>query len=115
MVRETCVAHILSMEEDYGVFFDGPGEFRRYCMEMAESCTWGDELTLRACSDSFQVRIHVVQSTAENWYLVYEPSEKFAAVTDEDVSVKEGHVKKKRIFVSYVSPVHYNAIVPVAV
>jgi len=29
--------------------------------------TWGDELTLRACADSFQVPIHVVQSTVDNW------------------------------------------------
>ena len=42
---------------------------------MSMSRTWGDELTLRACSDSFQVPIHVVQSTVDNWYLVYEPSE----------------------------------------
>ena len=44
-------------------------------LEMSMSRTWGDELTLRACSDSFQVPIHVVQSTVDNWYLVYEPSE----------------------------------------
>jgi hypothetical protein len=36
-----------------------------------------------------------VQSTANNWYLLYEP----------------GAAKgKKEIFVSYISPVHYDAI-----
>ena len=34
---------------------------------MAMARTWGDELTLRACADSFQVPIHVVQSTVDNW------------------------------------------------
>jgi hypothetical protein len=45
------------------------------------------------------VPIHVVQSTADNWYLVYEPSEAFAGVSDG------GKKKKKRLFVSYISPV----------
>jgi len=107
LVRETCVAHILSTEEDYKIFFDeNENEFERYCQEMAMSRTWGDELTLRACSDSFQVPIHVVQSTVKNWYLVYEPSKAFGS--------GGGGVtrKQKRLFVSYISPVHYNAIAP---
>lgn len=58
LVRDTCVAHIVSMEDEYGIFFEG-NEFERYCREMAMSRTWGDELTLRACSDAFQVPIHV--------------------------------------------------------
>ena len=78
---------------------------------MAMSRTWGDELTLRACADSFQVPIHVVQSTVDNWYLVYEPSDEFATPGLANESEKETK-KKKRLFVSYISPVHYNAIVP---
>ena len=110
MVRDTCVAHVLSKEDEFGIFFDaGSGDFERYCREMSMSRTWGDEFTLRACADSFQVPIHVVQSTVENWYLVYEPSEEFAGLSANE---NDGKKKKKRLFVSYISPVHYNAIVP---
>ena len=32
LVRETCVAHIMSKEDDYSIFFDpGSGEFEMYC------------------------------------------------------------------------------------
>jgi hypothetical protein len=40
-----------------------------------------------------------VQSTEDNWYLLYEPAE------------GRGE-KSKRLYVSYISPVHYNSIVP---
>jgi hypothetical protein len=62
LVRDTCVAHVMSCEGDYGKFFESLGEFDKYCREMAMSRTWGDELTLRAAADSFQVGAVQVES-----------------------------------------------------
>ncbi|CAM9405351.1 unnamed protein product, partial [Heterosigma akashiwo] len=40
---------------------------------MRKSRTWGDELTLRAVAEEYGVRVHVMTSTEENWYLHYDP------------------------------------------
>lgn len=100
-VRERCVDRISRRSDEYSFLFESDAEFRAYVRDMRRNRTWGDELTLRACADAFGVRIHVVQSTKENWNLVYEPGEE----ADADGG-------SKRLFLSYISPVHYNAIVP---
>ena len=99
-VRDTCVEHMRRRRVEYEVFF-GSDAFDEYAASMALARTWGDELTLRACSDAFQCVIHVVQSTAENWYLVYEPQ-------TEEGDGRESR-RRKRLFLTYVSPVHYNS------
>ena len=98
-VRDTCVEHMRRRRGEYEVFFGDA--FDEYASSMASARTWGDELTLRACSDAFQCVIHVVQSTAENWYLVYEPQ-------TEEGDGRESR-RRKRLFLTYVSPVHYNS------
>ena len=47
-------------------------------------------------ADAFSVVVHVVTSTDENWHLVYVPEGTTPPV--------------KLLFLTYVSPVHYNAI-----
>merc|ERR1711990_151475 len=49
------------------------GEFATYLSTMRQPRSWGDELTLRAFADCFQVQVHVVTSTDENWYMEYVP------------------------------------------
>ena len=98
-VRDACVEHMRRRRGEYEVFFGDA--FDEYASSMASARTWGDELTLRACSDAFQCVIHVVQSTAENWYLVYEPQ-------TEEGDGRESR-RRKRLFLTYVSPVHYNS------
>ena len=102
-VRDACVTHMVDPKRrgEYEVFFGD--DFDEYATSMANPRTWGDELTLRACSDAFQCVIHVVQSTAENWYLVYEPR-----VANEGDGGKEGRWRRL-LFLTYVSPVHYNS------
>ena len=94
-IRETAMAWIDSNRDDFSIYFEDDNAFAKWVKEMKRSRTWGDELTLRAACDALGLKIHVVQSTANNWYLLYEP----------------GAAKGKReIFVSYISPVHYDAI-----
>lgn len=94
-VREAATRRVESRREDFEVYFEDSGAFERWLKEMKRDRTWGDELTLRAACDAFGVRIHVIQSTEKNWHLLYEPLE----------------LKSKRVaFLSYVSPVHYDAI-----
>ena len=88
-----------SEEGFFGAMFE-PGEFGAYADEMAHSKTWGDELTLRAVADALGCTVHVVTSNEANWYLVYTPAD------DKPV--------RKHLFLTYVAPVHYDALAPLA-
>eukprot|EP00798_Chlamydomonas_sp_ICE-L_P003212 gene3212-13229_t len=70
-------------------------DFNSYLRSMVKNGTWGDELTMRALSDSYGVIIRCITSDVSNWYLTYEPTE---ARMDRE------------IFVTYIAPIHYNAI-----
>ncbi|CEF96584.1 Ovarian tumour, otubain [Ostreococcus tauri] len=94
-VRAAVVRDVEARREEFEIYFESSREFEKWLREMKRDRTWGDELTLRAACDSFGVKIHVIQSTEKGWNLMYEPFE----------------VKSKRVaFISYVSPVHYDAI-----
>lgn len=93
-VRARAVAHMRQNRADFEVFFE-PGEFDDWVESMAGLRKWGDELTLRAAADAFQCIIHVIQSTPENWHLVYLPA---------------GGTPVRRLVVTYVAPIHYNSI-----
>ena len=79
----------------FGAMFE-EGELEAYLGRMALNRTWGDELTLRATADCYRVSIHVVTSTVENWYLAYEP--------------QGGAAARRNLFLTYISPVHYDAL-----
>ena len=76
-VRERCVERISRRADEYSFLFESDAEFRPTCA-ICRNRTRGDEPT-RAYR-CLGVRIHVVQSTKENWNLVYEPGEE----ADED-------------------------------
>lgn len=101
-VREIVVRHLRNHASEYSPLF-GDGEWPAYLTSMSRSRTWGDELTLRAAADAFEVRIHVITSTAENWYLVYHP-ESFTEV-DASSCMRE-------LFLTYLAPIHYNVVEP---
>lgn len=67
-----------------------------YINDMSRSGTWGDELTLRAMSDALGVVINVITSEKKHWYIQYWPTDEIKETSD--------------VFVTYISPVHYNAI-----
>ena len=63
---------------------------------MSKECTWGDELTIKACSEVYNIHIHIVTSIEDgSIYVQYKPSNK----------------NRHHIFLAYISPVHYNSVV----
>mmetsp|Transcript_21777 Transcript_21777/g.67023 ORF Transcript_21777/g.67023 Transcript_21777/m.67023 type:complete len:271 (+) Transcript_21777:582-1394(+) len=109
VVRSAAVAHLRTHADFFSVFFDGEREWKRYLEGMAKNKTWGDELTLRAVVEAYGCVAHVITSEPANWYLVYEPegevsSPPLPAGTDPPP-------KGKDVFLSYVSPIHYNSVV----
>lgn len=95
-VRERACAQLLKARDDFEIFFEA-GEFEPWVRSMQESKKWGDELTLRAAADTFRCIIHVITSTpgTGGWHLVYTPG---------------AGVPVRRLFVTYISPIHYNSI-----
>jgi len=112
-VRKSAVRHIKKHADFFSVFFEYDREFKKYLSDMAKDRTWGDELTVRAVVEAYGCVAHVITSEPMNWYLVYEPED----TSDPDPKIAicpRGHQmppKGKQVFLSYVSPIHYNAIV----
>ena len=93
-VRARVCEHMDSCRDAFAIYFE-EGEFEQYLSRMRADRTWGDELTLRAAADCFACTIHVVTDQVDNWHLRYIP---------------EGQPPRKRLFLTYISPVHYNSI-----
>ncbi|KAK3233845.1 hypothetical protein CYMTET_55884 [Cymbomonas tetramitiformis] len=73
-IRARACEWIDQRRESYMPFFDGRSQdFTRWLNRMKRSRVWGNELTLRAIADVYGITIHVVQSTSENWHVIYEP------------------------------------------
>jgi len=96
-VRSMAVAHMQAGPEEFRAFFEKDEDWETYITGMAKNCTWGDELTLRAVADAAGVKIHLVTSDSDNWYLEYQPA--------DGASIRE-------LFLNYISPIHYNALKP---
>lgn len=96
-VRCVAASHMKNSPGEFSILFESKDEWDDYLCSMASRGTWGDELTLRAIADAFRVKIHVVTSEEENWYLQYSPK--------EQLPVRE-------LFLMYMSPIHYNTLAP---
>merc|ERR1712039_87522 len=113
VVRQAAVAYLKKRKDLFGVLFEDASEFKSYVKDMAQNHTWGDELTLRAVVDAYGCEAHVITSEPANWYLVYQPEEpgsldKKVAVCPKGLPLPQ---PGKQVFLSYISPVHYNAVV----
>ena len=74
-------------------------EWQSYVAGMRKPSTWGDELCLRAAAEFLNVKILVVTSEASNWMLEYAPE-------------AGGHTVERTLFLTFISPIHYNTIDP---
>lgn len=92
-VRAKVVEYMMADRAQFEPFLGE--DFSKYISAMARPGTWGDELSLRAACESFQIMISVITSERSNWFVRYTP--KISPRGD--------------IFLAYVSPIHYNAIV----
>merc|ERR1719329_456852 len=93
-VRHSIVAYLSANRAEFQDFFQDTEEFEEYLYTMSADMTWGDEITLKVAADTFQVRIHVVTTTQENWHLTYEPSK----------------LALGAVFVTYIAPIHYESL-----
>lgn len=113
-VRHRTTEYMKEKEEIYSLYYAGD-DWDGYLRELAVSRTWGDELSVKAACEAFNVPVHIVSSEQENWHLVYRPE-----IAEEDhKSISGGGSKPRKsqpaippkpVFMAYVSPIHYNSI-----
>jgi OTU-like cysteine protease len=93
-VRKTTVDYIFRYRQYFELFLGE--DFKAWAKQMSRDRTWGDELTLRAACEAYGIVVNVVTSDSENWFLRYIPEHNL--------------VLNKEVFLTYISPVHYNGI-----
>ena len=140
VTRQAAVEHMRRNGDFFGMYFEGEHEFHAYLRDMGRSRTWGDELTLRAAVEAFGCNAHgpspgaripettarsaprlgashtpglrvgaVVTSEPANWYLVYQPEGEPLSSMPLPRGASPPR-RGKEAFISYISPIHYNAI-----
>ncbi|EFN56859.1 hypothetical protein CHLNCDRAFT_144480 [Chlorella variabilis] len=92
-VRRKAVQYMQQRRQDFEAFLGE--DFGGYMRQMGRLGTWGDELTLRGICEALAVVVNVISSDRENWFLRYIPR-----------TTRPQH----EIFVTYIAPLHYNAV-----
>jgi hypothetical protein len=92
-IRREAISYIKRNSKDFQVFLGE--DFKEWTKNMSRDGVWGDELTLRAACEAYGVVVNVITSDESNWFLRYIP---------------ENTLIKHELFLSYIAPVHYDAI-----
>lgn len=100
MVRKMVCDQLEQKHEMYSPFVYCEGNvsnYQDYCNKMKKMKEWGDNITLQAAADKFQIKILVITSFIDQPLI-------------ELVPIDEGVVPKQIVILSYRSEVHYNAV-----
>ncbi|RNF27468.1 uncharacterized protein Tco025E_00270 [Trypanosoma conorhini] len=73
LVRAHIVTYMKGVRDRFDCYFASKEEADEYYKSMLKDGIWGDELTLRAASDSLHVNIHLLSSEEQNFYITYRP------------------------------------------
>jgi len=99
-VRSSAVNYLREHAEEYSSFCPEDMTWEQYLEGMSKSRYWGDQLTLIAACQSYGVIVHMISTEQENWHLMFEPHERKWPF--------------RRVFLAYISPIHYTVIKPVS-
>eukprot|EP00121_Abeoforma_whisleri_P001980 Awhi_evm1s1773 len=102
VVRQTVVRYMQHHPENFAILFDDALAYKRYLNFMYRNGTWADELVILGVAQCFGTNVHIITSEQEHFSLKYVPDNK----TFHPVPTT------KQIFLAYISPVHYNSIIP---
>lgn len=108
-VRFLIVKYMAESKDEYIPLFASEKDFHSYLTKMAKDGTWGDELCLNAAARVFRVDIHVISSTAGNWYHVFRCAN--LGITQIRGERLENPECTVALFLTYHFPLHYEDIV----
>jgi hypothetical protein len=95
-VRQEVVKQLREHRDKYSGFVVG-SSYEEYLEEMSKPFTWGDHLTLVACSDLFGTTVMVVTSYEDSHVIKIKP---------------EKETSNRVLWLSFYAEVHYNSIYP---
>ncbi|KAL0048207.1 hypothetical protein WJX82_009891 [Trebouxia sp. C0006] len=93
-IRRKAILYLREHRSDFEAFLGD--DYDNWVKEMSRQESWGDELTLRAICEAYGIVINVITSDQQHWFMRYEP----------EVQPK----KNVEVFVTYIAPIHYNAV-----
>jgi hypothetical protein len=105
-VRDACVDYIGRNPDQFSIFFETGHQFESYRTKMKRDRVWGDEITLRAISDIYQTRIHLLTSDKGAFYHVYQPEAGLPGAFSPGANKHVG----KNIFLVYFNRCHYDVL-----
>ena len=106
-VRETVARLMQRKRDEFEPYVEGPWD--DYVAALTNASSWGDELTLQASAEAWDVVVHVVTSSDEHYYLMYgtpAPSPR-ALFTPR---ARRKRTAQRHCFLTYTAPVHYNVL-----
>ena len=109
-MRKTIIAYLRSHEDAFAVFVGDAAEWRGYLSRMAVDRSWGDELTLQASAEAWDVVVHVVTSSDEHYYLMYGTPAPSPRALFTPRAARRKRTAQRHCFLTYTAPVHYNVL-----
>ena len=107
-VRRKIIDHMKEKCHSFSLYVGDEEEWYEYLQQMSLDQTWGDELTVCAAAQVFNVNVHVITSEASNWLLCYKNDVEISRrnCDSDDLPLK------RDVFLMYLSPIHYNVVAP---
>ena len=103
-LRQAAVAHIRDHEDTYKTTLGSDDDFVKYVSALSTGGFWGDEVALRAVSDSLQWDVVVILSSEGCAFHRYRPTDANSAPPDPRPPTL------RTVFLSYLWPIHYNSL-----
>jgi len=99
-VRATVVKMLRAEPDAYAAFVcEGDGDtYEEYCANMSRDGTWGDAITMQAAADAYGVKICMLTSYRESFFVEIEPRHKSST-------------SSLTLMISFWAEIHYNSLV----
>jgi hypothetical protein len=99
-VRENVYNELVHFKNEYAPFIDNSVNYSRYCNSVLEKGTWGDNITLRAASETYKIHVIVYVQTYFN--------QNISEMYTYEIIPKS---PKKKATLLFIGNCHYNVLV----
>ena len=107
-VRETVARLMQRKRDEFEPYVEGPWD--DYVAALTDASSWGDELTLQASAEAWDVVVHVVTSSDEHYYLMYGTPAPSPRALFTPRAARRKRTAQRHCFLTYTAPVHYNVL-----
>ncbi|KAH8092100.1 thiol-dependent ubiquitin-specific protease [Aureococcus anophagefferens] len=94
--------------DEFEPYVEGPWD--DYVAALTNASSWGDELTLQASAEAWDVVVHVVTSSDEHYYLMYGTPAPSPRALFTPRAARRKRTAQRHCFLTYTAPVHYDVL-----